>query len=219
MWPHLAAWRHESWVAEATALEGNMSRSRIHCTRLSRWCLITCVSMSLGTAAERARAQGAEGPWQGWSITPYGWISDTKGRVGGSGTASEINLTAEDLLKSVNVAIMTIGERRRGPWVGRVDFFYASISDDENLEALVGASPANIHVDEGQTMISPVVGYTVYKWPRGVVDVLGGISYWHMTSDLTATLPSGSGKQSTDADWVDGIVGLDVGATPWGPRW
>src|SRR5262249_32445457 len=77
-----------------------------------RWCLVACVSMSMGIAAERAQAQDAAGPWQGWSITPYGWISDAKGRVGGSGTASEINLTAEDLLKSVNVAIMTIGERR-----------------------------------------------------------------------------------------------------------
>lgn len=195
-----------------------MSSSRILRARLDVWCAVACLTMSIGIADVRAQAQGAAAHWQGWTIAPYAWISDTKGRVGGGGAASDVNLTAKDLLKSVNVAIMAIGELRRDPWLGRVDFFYASISDDEDLSSVVGA-PATIHVDEGQTMISPEVGYTVYKWPKGLVDVLAGIRYWHMANDLGLTLPTGSGSQSTNTSWVDGIAGADVAATPWGPRW
>ena len=66
-------------------------------------------------------------------------------------------------------------------------------------------------------MVAPQVGYSVFTWPKGAVDVVAGQRSWHVKAELTAILPSMSSGAETSADSVDCIVGAGVRAAPWGP--
>src|SRR5262245_40502840 len=126
-----------------------MSESRVRGRRFVLGLLAACTL----TPIADAWAQTTPSAWR-WSITPYAWIASTKGRVGSGQGATNVDLSAKDLLSSVDIAIMAVGEGRHGRWLGRLDVFYVKISDDENIEALVGY-PATLNVDQSQTMLSP----------------------------------------------------------------
>lgn len=192
-----------------------MAHSRAVNTRSVRRFALACVLMS--TAGSSAGAQGAPTTWQ-WSITPYAWLARTEGRVGAGNISTDVDLSAGDLLKSVDVVLMAVVQAQRGRWLGHVDLFYVSASDDANVQLLPGIA-ATLKVQQYQTMVAPEVGYTLYTRPNVAVDAVAGLRYWHVKAELTAALPARSVGGSNSADWVDGIVGATVRAMPWGPRW
>jgi hypothetical protein len=164
-----------------------------------------------------ARAQEPLKTWQ-WSITPYVWAAGTKGRVGARDVVGSVDVTTGDVLQTGDVAFMAALEGGRGRWLGHLDAFYVSTTDDEDLAPVLG-KPSTLHIEQYQTMLASQIGYSVFTGPEATVHAVAGLRYWHVKAELTAVLPSMSSGAGSSADWVDGIVGADVRATPWGQRW
>lgn len=194
-----------------------MSRTRpwgAHATSLVRF-----AAALLAAAPSPVGAQDGSESWH-WSFTPYLWAANTKGRSGVKGFVGDVDLSAGDVLKSVDIAFMGTLEARRGRWFGSLDAFYVGLSDDRTIESTSLATQFKIKIELDQTMLAPEAGYRVAAWPTGSVQALAGLRYWHVTGKITVT-PSGAAARSSSqsTDWVDGIVGARVRATPWGPRW
>jgi hypothetical protein len=85
-----------------------------------------------------ARAQEPLKTWQ-WSITPYVWAAGTKGRVGARDVVGSVDVTTGDVLQTGDVAFMAALEGGRGRWLGHLDAFYVSTTDDEDLAPVLGS--------------------------------------------------------------------------------
>jgi len=155
--------------------------------------------------------------WQ-WSITPSVWAAGTKGRVGARNVVGSVDVSTGNALQTGDVALTASLEGRRGRWLGHLDAVYVSTTDDEDFAPVLG-KPSTLHIEQYQTMVAPQVAYAMFTWPSASVHAIAGVRYWHVKAALTAILPSMSSGAEASADWVDGTVGADVRATPWGPRW
>jgi opacity protein-like surface antigen len=129
-----------------------------------------------------------------------------------------VDVSTGDVLQTGHVTFAAALEGGRGRWLGHLDAFYVSTSDDEDFTPVLG-KPSTLHIEQHQTMFAPQVGYAVFTRPTATVHAIAGLRYWYVKAELTAVLPSMSSGAQTDAEWVDGVVGADVRATPWGPRW
>ena len=181
---------------------------------------VACFALCLGSASDWpaiARAQAPSMTWQ-WSITPSVWAASTKGRVGARDVVGSIDVRTGDVLQSGDVAFMAAIEGKRGRWLGHLDAFYVSTTDDEDFTPVLG-KPSTLRIEQYQTMLAPQVGYAVFTGPKATLHAVAGVRYWHVNAELTAIQPSMTSGAETTAEWVDGIVGADVRATPWGPRW
>src|SRR6476619_4369610 len=58
----------------------------------------------------------------GFSITPYIWSADQKGRLGVDGGEANVDLSVGDVLDNITVGLAALGEARRERWLGRLDF-------------------------------------------------------------------------------------------------
>jgi opacity protein-like surface antigen len=184
--------------------------------RVSDAYLALCLASTFASGSV-ARAQRPSNTWR-WSITPYVWAAGTNGRVGARDVVGSVDVTTGDVLQTGALAFMAALEGRRGRWLSHLDAFYVSTTDDEDLGPVLG-KPSTLHIEQYQTMLAPHVGYSAFIWPKATVHAIAGLRYWHVKAELTAVLPSMSSGAETSADWADGIVGADVRATPWGPRW
>jgi hypothetical protein len=141
----------------------------------------------------------------GFSITPYVWSAGQKGRIGVDGSEANIDLSVGDVLDNISVGLAAVGEARRERWLGRLDFVYHSIGDDET------AANQTVHASLDQVILQPEIGYTVLVRPWGGVDGLAGVRYWHTDAGIDVTeagtqVAAVAGSQS----WVDGTVGARV---------
>jgi hypothetical protein len=141
----------------------------------------------------------------GFSITPYVWSAGQKGRIGVDGSEADIDLSVGDVLDNISVGLAAVGEARRERGLGRLDFVYHSIGDDET------AANQTVHASLDQVILQPEIGYTLLVRPWGGVDGLAGVRYWHTDAGIDVTeagtqVASVSGSQG----WVDGTVGARV---------
>lgn len=141
----------------------------------------------------------------GFSITPYIWSAGQKGRLGVDGSEADLDLSVGDVLDNITVGLAALGEARRERWLGRLDFVYHSIGDDET------AGVQTVHASLDQVIMQPEIGYTLLVRPWGGVDGLAGVRYWHTDAGVDVTE---EGTQvaavSGSKGWVDGTVGARV---------
>jgi len=142
-----------------------------------------------------------------FSFSPYVWAASQKGRVGVLGSVTDIDLSFGDVVDQVDLGFSALLEARYRRWLGLLDFSYFALTDDQAVpEGAATTGTVQVSVDE--VMAQPQIGYTLLVRPWGGVDGLGGVRYWHISSDVTA---NSSGSQtavsSGSRGWVDGTVG------------
>src|SRR6476646_37403 len=91
----------------------------------------------------------------GFSITPYVWSAGQKGRLGVDGSEANVDLSVGDVLDNISVGLAALGEARRERWLGRLDFVYHSIGDDEVVEN------QTVHASIDEVMVQPEIGYSL----------------------------------------------------------
>ena len=141
----------------------------------------------------------------GFSVTPYIWSAGQKGRLAVDGGEANVDLSVGDILNNIKVGLAALGEARRERWLGRLDFVYSSVGDDET------AGNQTVHASIDQVILQPEIGYTLLVRPWGGVDGLAGVRYWHTDAGIDVTeegtqVAALSGSQG----WVDGTVGARV---------
>ncbi len=161
-----------------------------------------------------ARAQ-TDDEWH-VSLTPYGWLAGSSGRIGFAGGIADVDLGAGDVLDHVDLSVMALLEARRNRWWLRLNMTYISMSDRKAVEE---GSESTVIFEHEQTILEPELGYTVYAADWGGVDALAGGRYWHPKVDVSADTPGGDvGIASGSRSWFDAIGGLRVRFNP-AERW
>jgi hypothetical protein len=132
------------------------------------------------------------------------------------------DVTPDDYLSDLEMAFMLLGEARKGPWSIYTDVLYTSFdSQDTKVRRVTGPEGLlSTDVDrKARTDLSTTVwtlagGYRAVDRADVELDLMAGLRYLTMDSDLKLTLQGADGrffrqqKVSLDQDVWDGIVGL-----------
>jgi hypothetical protein len=151
-----------------------------------------------------AGAQPASPASDDWAffLTPYLWGSGLSGTVGLAGRDADFELSAKDLIQSLDFGIMGNFEARRGRWSIGTDLVYTDLGKDVTFENAPEVSDAeNPRLDMSMTIIEADVGYQFAK----SLDVLAGVR--GVSSSTSLGVDAGTLAEA-DASFVDPIVGL-----------
>jgi len=145
--------------------------------------------------------------WQ-FQFSPYLWIAGVKGRAGLGNLVVDVDAGLTDEHVDLNFGLMGTFEARKHRFVILTDFQYSSLGSDR---ATPGPLFSNAEADFKTFVLDPKFGYRIIDNPEkgAFVDVLGGIRYWHIKTDLTFnTGLLSSVTASRSRSWVDGAGGI-----------
>jgi hypothetical protein len=163
---------------------------------------------SFESATETPKPQNVDpDTWQ-FQVTPYVWIPGISGRAGVGNLAVDVDASLTDSDVDLNFAFMTTFEARKNRFIILTDLQYSNIGTER-------ATPRGLFstatADFKTFVLDPEVGYRIIDNPDkgSFVDVLGGIRYWHLRTDLTFNAGLLSSVSATRSrDWVDGVAGI-----------
>lgn len=143
-----------------------------------------------------------------FQMTPYLWIAGISGRAGVGALTADVDAGITDDDVDLNFGFMGTFEARKNRFVILTDLQYSNLGTDR---ATPGPLFSGADADFKTFVLDPEVGYRVLQNPEKgrFLDVLGGIRYWHLRTDLTfnaGILPAVSVTRSKD--WVDAVGGL-----------
>lgn len=146
-------------------------------------------------------------PASGWTFqaTAYVWATSLTGDVGVRGLDPvHVDISAIDLLKDLDGALMGSFMAKNGDWTILTDLIVAKVSD--------GVSSERRSLDLTQTQItaSALVGY---RLPLGLPDnadlsATAGFRYQHLKAELDFSGPILDLDAEGTKDWIDPTVGL-----------
>ena len=144
-----------------------------------------------------------------YMIAPYAWLAGQSGSVGTfpGFPAADIDVDFyDDILGNINGAAMLVGEAMKGKFGISADVVYTDIemgdqTPGENFDTLTSSTKSWI--------VSASGVYNIYHKNQSKVNILAGMRYWSIESELSVTagvLPSN--QIENNKSWVDPIVGL-----------
>jgi hypothetical protein len=146
----------------------------------------------------------AEGWW--FRAAPYGWVTAIDGDMRLGPLRVPVEVTLEDTLKDLDMAVMGILEAGYGRWSFGVDITYAEVSED--LEG-GGRLFRSFRLEQTQWVINPALAYRVIESDDYFMELFGGVRINGFEADVTSRF-AGGGQETRGAavDWVDPVVGL-----------
>ena len=148
-----------------------------------------------------ARAQSAPSDEWEFALTPIVWAAGMNGTVGFAAQERDFEVSAKNLVDSLDFAFMANFEARKNRWSFSLDVFYTDLGEEVTLEnASVPLPEEALHLDMSMTLVEWDVGYQV----ANSLDVLAGIRRVSASAGLVTdavTLPE------ADAGFTDPIVG------------
>src|SRR5687768_11515539 len=119
-------------------------------------------------------------------MTPYIWIAGISGQAGNGASTTDVNASITDDDVDLNSAFMGTFEARRNRFIILTDLQYSDLGSDR---ATPGPLFTSANADFQTFVLDPEVGYRVAQNPaKGrFLDVLGGIRYWHLRTNLDFT--------------------------------
>lgn len=142
--------------------------------------------------------------WQ-VEVVPYLWGSGIEGPVGIGNRTADIDASFANILNHLHFAAMGLAEARRDKLVVLTDTIY---SDLRGQRATPGPLFSRVDPQQRMFILTPEGGYRILDSGDASLDVVGGIRYWRLKSELqfqSGVLP-GIGLEAS-RNWVDGIVG------------
>jgi len=146
----------------------------------------------------------------GWHVSwvpAYLWLSSVSGNLGVRGKAIPFSASFSDVFDKLNIGYMTALDVRKNRVGVLTDFQYIDLSSDEKSTPF-GVLFSSAHSDAQQYILDPEIYGRVLDSPKGSVDGLAGIRYWHLRSNLDlrpGLLPAFHASDSRD--WVDPVLG------------
>lgn len=174
---------------------------------MKRWWQAAGASATLLGALWTTRSAAQAADASRFTFTPYLWAASIAGQVGALGQAADVNVSFGDIVSQLDFAAMGLFEARFSRWVGRLDLFYVSITDEQPVTT---RGAVTLQVTQRQLMLNPELGYSIVTRPWGGVDLLAGARYWHLELDFHL------GGSTPSKDWVDATGGLQVRFHPGG---
>ena len=168
---------------------------------------VLAVAAGVMLCASPASAQSTAPPTEEWQlqVVPYLWGSGIKGPVGIGNRTAELDASFANILDHLHFAAMGLADARRDRLVVLTDVLY---TDLRGQRATPGPLFSSVDPEQRMFILTPEAGYRILDSEDASLDVVGGIRYWRLKSELqfqSGVLP-GIGLDAT-RDWVDGIVG------------
>ncbi len=136
----------------------------------------------------------------------YGGLS-LDGRVGVGDRSADVNASFSNILDHLHFTLMGMGD---ATWNNKIVLLTDALySDLRGYHATPGPLFLGVNPNQKLFLLTPEGGYRILDERKGYLDIVGGIRYWHLTTDLQfqpGLLP-GTEVQGTRG-WVDGIFGL-----------
>jgi hypothetical protein len=160
-----------------------------------------------------AHAESSSSEQWNFQLAPYAWLAGQKGSVATLPGLPPADIDVgfyDDVLGNINGAIMLLGEARKGRFGVVMDVVYNDIETEDPTPLGVFYSALNSRTKSW--MVSGAGFYRLVESQNRFLDVIGGVRYWSVDSELTLegpqfpSLPERS--ISNKEGWVDPIVGL-----------
>ncbi len=146
-----------------------------------------------------ARAQSAASDEWELALTPFLWAPGMDGTVGLAGRERDFEVSAKDLIESLDFGFMTNFEARKSRWSVGIDFFYADLGKDVTVEN-ANVAAQNPRLDMSMTIVEGDIGYQV----ANSLDFLAGI---RRVSASAGLLTDQATLADVDGGFTDPIVG------------
>lgn len=179
----------------------------------------------------QSHADSSPDPWQ-WRATVYLWLPSLGGETSfpPSGGGPSIDVSADQILDSLNFAFMGALEGRKGPWGMATDVIYLDLGSSKKATRDFGIGrielPASVDADlrlDITGWVWTLTGsYEALSTETFSMDVLAGARMldlqqdlrWNLNGDISALpLPGRSGSSQVEDTLWDAIVGLKGRAT------
>jgi hypothetical protein len=143
-----------------------------------------------------------------FQFTPYLWIAGVGGRGGIGALSVNVNSSITDDNVHLNFGFMGTFEARRNKLSIVTDLQYSNLGTERPTPGILFS---NAKADFKTFILDPEVGYRIASNPEKgrFVDVVGGVRYWHLRSDLRFDAGLLSARSATGSkDWADGVIGF-----------
>lgn len=159
----------------------------------------------------------AEEPWQ-FRLTPYMWLAGLKGDVATTPPLPtvSVDVSPSDALSDLEGGGMVVFEGRKGRHGFLVDLMYTDIRSD--FEAVPAPINLNMKSISKTTIATLAYQYQLYGHDQTVLDLLAGVRYWNIDSELQFSGGLGvlAGRTISHTEsWVDPAIGVK-GRVPFG---
>jgi hypothetical protein len=188
--------------------------------------VIAAVTLLPALAAADTTQSGADSGWQ-FNASLYAFLPS----IGGSTIfpidtgGSSVNITASQILNSLNLTFMGAFDAHKGPWGAFTDLIYvdlgASKSNTNDFTigniGIPGGTTADLHLNVKSWVWTLAGEYRISDTPALKVDLLLGTRYldlteelsWSISGNLGSIVPAGrSGTSELGTVIWDGIIGV-----------
>lgn len=147
------------------------------------------------------RKPATEDP-DGWKLQLAipSWLAATSGTIGLDGVNSHVYMSAETLIKHLDMIATFSADVRKGRFGFYSDFLYVSASDGIGNNGLVGK--LDIRLD--QYLLDMDLYYRVLEGPRGFLDLRAGVRYTNIYNKLTIS-PNDDAIDDASVALVNGV--------------
>jgi hypothetical protein len=183
-------------------------RSETTNMRTRQFVLIAFASLVLlasHASAQTASTQPPDDRWEG-QVVPYLWGLSIKGPVGIGNRTADVDASFSNILDHLHFAAMGLGEAQHRRLIIVADTLYSDVRDQR---ATPGPLFSSVDPQQRLFLMTPEGGYRLLDTDDTSLDVLGGIRYWHLSSELQfqpGLLPGINLQESRS--WVDAIVAV-----------
>ena len=143
-----------------------------------------------------------------FQFSPYLWIAGVSGRGGIGALSVNVNSSITDDNVHLNFGFMGTFEARRNKLAIVTDLQYSNLGTERPTPGILFS---NAKADFKTFILDPEAGYRIASNPEKgrFVDVLGGVRYWHLRSDLRFDAGLLSARSATGSkNWADGVIGF-----------
>jgi len=158
-----------------------------------------------GASAQSAAPPSSPEDWQ-FEVVPYLWGTGIDGPVGVGNRTVDLDASFRNILSHLHFAAMGLVDARRDRFIVLTDAIY---TDLRGHRATPGPLFSRVDPEQRLFILTPEAGYRLLDTGDSSLDVVGGIRYWHLKSELQfqAGLLPGFGVEGSRG-WVDGIAGV-----------
>jgi hypothetical protein len=160
-----------------------------------------------------AQAESMSGDKWHFQITPYAWLAGQNGTVATLPGLPPADIDVDfydDIWGNINLAGMLVAEGRRGQFGLFTDIVYTDIEMEEPTPLGIFYSAVNSRTKSW--MVSVAGLYRLAESQNRFLDVIAGVRYWSVDSELTLRGPQipilSERSVSNSEDWFDPMIGL-----------
>jgi hypothetical protein len=138
----------------------------------------------------------------------YLWFSGLSGNVGAAGYVAPVSVSFSDVIKQLNIGLMTDLDVRRKRVGLFTDLIFMSLSSNQSTTP-IDDTYIGFQANAKELIVDPEAYVRLVDKGRGSIDAVGGGRFWHLNNSLDL-FPPNNGTTVTAGQtqgWVDPVLG------------